>query len=202
MKTIKENQKATETINKSEFIADLIRVNSVEEATNALNKVKKNYYDATHHPYAYILGSKGEVKKCSDDGEPSQTSGLPILNVLEKNELTNIICIVTRYFGGIKLGAGGLVRAYSQTAAKAVSLAPTLTLTKTIKFQIKTSYTYSDLILRRIDSDALYDKRFLEEVYLFYEVKEEDFETISKELKELTKNDIQIDILEKCEKYL
>lgn len=202
MKTIKENLKVSETINKSEFIATLIRVETIEEAQEALAKIKKTYYDATHHPYAYIIGNGGEAKKCSDDGEPSQTSGMPILNVLEKNELTNVLCVVTRYFGGIKLGAGGLVRAYSLSAAKAVKDAIILTLTNTIKFQIKTTYAYVDSILRKLDNYNLYDKRFLDEIYLFYEVKEDDFETLSKELKELTKNEIQIDILEKCVKYL
>ena len=140
MKTIKEFVKVNQTINRSEFITSLYPVSSIEEVQEILQNVRKTYYDATHNCYAYILGLEGDQKKASDDGEPSGTSGMPILGALEKNDLTNVLCIVTRYFGGIKLGAGGLVRAYSSSASLGVNSATLLTLTKVLKIEITTSY--------------------------------------------------------------
>ena len=87
---------------------------SEEETTEIIEKTKKKYWDARHNCYAFILGQQGEISRCSDDGEPSGTAGRPILEVLAGKELTNVLVIVTRYFGGTLLGTGGLVRAYSQ----------------------------------------------------------------------------------------
>ena len=112
MYSIKETTKNTIEIKKSKFITILYRINNVEEVNTILYKVSSKYSDATHVCYAYILNN---IEKCSDNGEPSGTAGLPILNVLKKKNLTNILAIVIRYFGGIKLGAGGLVRAYSNS---------------------------------------------------------------------------------------
>ena len=98
-------------INKSRFICLTYNVSSVNEVNKKINEAKNKFKDATHYCYAYIIGPNA---KMSDDGEPSGTAGVPILNVLQKENLQNVLCIVTRYFGGIKLGAGGLVRAYSK----------------------------------------------------------------------------------------
>ena len=92
-----------------------MKINNIDEIKNKLERIKKTYKDATHYCYAYIIDGK---EKCSDNGEPSGTAGIPILNVLKQNNLTNIICIVIRYFGGIKLGAGGLVRAYTKSVVE------------------------------------------------------------------------------------
>lgn len=105
-------------IQKSEFIAEAFRVDSLEDIAQHLNSTRKKFYDATHHCYAYRLGSNAEIQKMSDDGEPAKTAGAPILDVLAKKELTNILVIVTRYFGGTLLGAGGLVRAYSNATSQ------------------------------------------------------------------------------------
>ena len=88
-------------INKSIFITHLYRVNNVDEVNDILASTRKKYYDATHNCYAYIIGDNGDIKKASDDGEPSKTAGFPMLDVLEKNNVTNILAITTRYFGGI-----------------------------------------------------------------------------------------------------
>ncbi len=119
-KSIKENIESTLTINKSEFISQLFICKTADEAHQIIDAVSKKYKDANHNCYAYIIGKDRNIKKCNDDGEPSQTAGMPILNVLEHNEVTDILCIVTRYFGGIKLGAGGLVRAYSKSCSQAL----------------------------------------------------------------------------------
>ncbi len=124
MKTINEN--ITEQIieKKSKFICDLIYVSSEKEVEENLQKIRKKYYDAKHHCFAYRLQNKnGIIEKSSDDGEPSGTAGAPMLNLLTKNELVNCLAIVTRYFGGILLGTGGLVRAYSEVTKNAIESA-------------------------------------------------------------------------------
>lgn len=97
---------------KSRFIANIAVVNSQEEATAFIAKIKKQYWDARHNCSAFVLGDEGEVTRCSDDGEPSGTAGRPMLEVLTGERITNICVVVTRYFGGTLLGTGGLVRAY------------------------------------------------------------------------------------------
>ncbi len=115
--TVKETTQNTIIIKKSEFIAKVIPVKTEDEATEALNAVRKEHYKATHNCYAYIIGENGLTAKFSDDGEPAQTAGKPIYSVMQHRGITDALIVVTRYFGGIKLGAGGLVRAYSQAAS-------------------------------------------------------------------------------------
>ena len=117
MKSIKEITEHTLVIKKSEFICTLIPLNDENKINETIGFYKEKYKDATHNCIAYLVGTK---ERANDDGEPSGTAGLPMLNVLKKQELSNIIAIVTRYFGGIKLGAGGLTRAYSQAVAEAL----------------------------------------------------------------------------------
>lgn len=117
MKSVKVNKEEILIVNKSKFICNIIKVFSEEEALNELAKIKNKYKDATHNCYAYIIDNK---IRFNDDGEPSGTAGMPILNVLKNQNLNNILCIVTRYFGGIKLGAGGLVRAYTNSVTSCI----------------------------------------------------------------------------------
>ena len=105
---------------KSRFIAEVYPVTSEEEAMEILEQTRKQYWDARHHCWAYIIGRNPAAERMSDDGEPAGTAGKPILEVIRGRELTNVLVIVTRYFGGIKLGAGGLTRAYSQAVADAL----------------------------------------------------------------------------------
>ena len=109
-------------IEKSRFITRIFRVNDIDMVNSILEEIRKKHYDATHNCYAYILGDNQEIQKCSDDGEPQKTAGFPMMDVLKKNNLTNVLVIVTRYFGGILLGAGGLVRAYSDSVAQVLLL--------------------------------------------------------------------------------
>ncbi len=119
-KTITADGIVEEEIKKSRFICFMKRVTSEEEARNFINAIKKEHYKANHNCSAFILGENMEIKRSSDDGEPSGTAGVPMLTVLENHGLTNVVAVVTRYFGGIKLGAGGLIRAYAGAVAKAV----------------------------------------------------------------------------------
>ena len=119
MYSILKNSNYLYEIKKSKFYVLLFKVSNQEEVNNFLEKTKLEYKDATHYCYAYIIGN---IKRFSDDGEPSKTAGMPILDVLDKKNLNNILCIVVRYFGGIKLGAGGLIRAYSNSVQEAINL--------------------------------------------------------------------------------
>ena len=124
LKTINENVTGEIIEKKSKFRSDLIYVQSVKEAEENIKAIKKKYYDAKHHCFAYrIMTKEGIITKSSDDGEPSGTAGGPMLNIIDKNELVNVLVIVTRYFGGILLGTGGLVRAYSESTIKAIEKA-------------------------------------------------------------------------------
>ncbi len=123
---IKDYGEASFIEKKSKFISYTRPVQTEEEALQFLSGIRKKHYDATHNCYAYVLGENGGVQRSSDDGEPSGTAGLPILEVLRKENLTDTIIVVTRYFGGIMLGAGGLIRAYTEGAAGAVRAAGTV----------------------------------------------------------------------------
>ena len=118
--TIKENGNHELTIKKSRFITTLIRTPTIEEAEKVIAAVSNKYRDATHNTFAYTIGLNDEHVKASDNGEPSGTAGVPELKALQLMKLKNVTAVVTRYFGGIKLGAGGLIRAYSNSVTKAV----------------------------------------------------------------------------------
>ena len=122
-KTITQNTTYELTEKKSKFIANLIYIQSKDDAENKIKEIKKKYYDAKHHCIAYrIVEEERIVEKSSDDGEPSGTAGGPMLNILQKNNLGNVLVVVTRYFGGILLGTGGLVRAYSDATLNAIEI--------------------------------------------------------------------------------
>lgn len=107
-------------IEKSRFICHIERLESREQAYEFIKKIKKEYWDATHNCAAFIIGENGDIQGSSDDGEPSGTAGIPMLEVLKKQQLHDVGVVVTRYFGGIKLGAGGLVRAYAKSVSGAI----------------------------------------------------------------------------------
>lgn len=122
-KTIQKEAATEIIIRKSKFIGYARPVKSEEEAVAFIDAIKKEHWNATHNCSAYCVGQRSEIQKQSDDGEPSGTAGKPILEVIKKQELRNTVIVVTRYFGGVKLGAGGLIRAYSEAAAAAVAAA-------------------------------------------------------------------------------
>ena len=140
--TIKENTQYILTEKKSKFIANLIKVNSQEEAEEAIKKYKKQYHDARHNCIAYrIFEEDTIIEKSSDDGEPSGTAGSPMLNILQKNNLCNVLIVVTRYFGGILLGTGGLVRAYSDALNGAIEQSSLICQTIGIEMEVTIDYT-------------------------------------------------------------
>ncbi|MBV7276371.1 YigZ family protein [Clostridiaceae bacterium UIB06] len=119
--TIKDEASSQFEEKKSIFIGHIKRVYTEDEAKSFINKVKTDYRDARHNVYAYVIGQNMGIQRYSDDGEPQGTGGIPVLEVIKKNEITDVVIVVTRYFGGILLGKGGLVRAYSKGAAMAVN---------------------------------------------------------------------------------
>lgn len=125
---------------KSRFIANIVPVVSGEEAVVFIESIRKRYYDARHNCSAYIIGRNREVTRCSDDGEPSGTAGKPILEVLLGAEITNVVAVVTRYFGGTLLGTGGLVRAYTQATQAALSNAGITTMCYGKELTIRAQY--------------------------------------------------------------
>ena len=139
-RTIKEDGQVQEEIKKSRFICHAKRVYSEEEARTFITAIKKEHYKATHNCSAFIIGERSEIKRTSDDGEPSGTAGVPMLGVLENHNLTNVCVVVTRYFGGIKLGAGGLIRAYAGSVALAVKEIGIVEIKEQAGIQIQMSY--------------------------------------------------------------
>ena len=139
-RTIKEDGQVQEEIKKSRFICHAKRVYSEEEARDFITAIKKEHYKATHNCSAFIIGERSEIKRTSDDGEPSGTAGIPMLGVLENHNLTNVCVVVTRYFGGIKLGAGGLIRAYAGSVALAVKEIGIVEIKEQAGIQIQMSY--------------------------------------------------------------
>lgn len=136
MKTVVDNVNEI-IIKKSKFITFIYHVSTKDQAIEKINNIKTEYKDATHVCYAYIINN---IEKYDDNGEPSGTAGMPILNILQKENLDNVLCIVVRYFGGIKLGAGGLVRTYAKACKEAI-------ITKELEkgYKIKVNFDYNDV---------------------------------------------------------
>ena len=142
--TINENVQAEIIEKKSKFIANLFYVESVEEVEKVIKETKKRYFDARHNCIAYrVIDGNQIIEKFSDDGEPSGTAGSPMLNILQKNGLANVLVIVTRYFGGILLGTGGLLRAYSDSLVSALSNAKLIK--KCFGDELEVTLDYSEL---------------------------------------------------------
>lgn len=171
MNTIKANIYETFIIKKSKFITKLYKINSKEDIDEILTELKKEYKDSTHICYAYIING---IEKCSDDGEPSGTAGIPILNILKKNNLTNILGVVIRYFGGIKLGAGGLVRAYSNSISDTLKLTDIISLEEGYLVELEFNYDQIKLIDYILNDKTVIDKSYDHNIiYKFYLSKEE-----------------------------
>ncbi len=142
MITIKEHIQSEIVEKKSKFIANIFFIESVEEAENKIKEIKKKYHDARHNCSSYRVLEEGKiVEKSSDDGEPSGTAGGPMLNILQKRDLVNVVVIVTRYFGGILLGTGGLVRAYSDVTQNAIEEAEKQEIILGKEFEVKVDYS-------------------------------------------------------------
>ncbi len=143
-KTVEKQARIEYEVKKSVFIADVAPVESGEEATDFLRKIKKEFPDARHHVYAYRAGSETVEQRYSDDGEPQGTAGMPVLDVIRHQELEDLICVVTRYFGGILLGTGGLTRAYSTAASQGIEAAGPCKMAMLELYHVKLEYSLSE----------------------------------------------------------
>jgi len=167
VKTINKNETVQIIEKKSKFITYVYYIENVEQAEEKLIELRKKYYDASHHCYAYrIIKENNILEKSSDDGEPSGTAGQPILNVLSKNEIVNVIVIVIRYFGGTLLGAGGLVRAYSNSAKEAIEKAGKATIEKGIEIKLIMPYQNLESFKKycNLNNVAIVDIKFEENI--------------------------------------
>lgn len=191
MFVIPHSHSCEQEIKKSRFICHLFPVDTVEDAQMVLTHVQNKMKDATHHAYAYIIGKDGALLRYNDDKEPSQTAGVVIYDVLKRQKLTNIIAIVTRYYGGIKLGAKGLVRAYGSSVALALETAEKIPLTTFFELEIHTSYAFVDIILNYMQNQQLIEKIFLDSVVLRFRIPENDFDCIQSHIIGLTNNQVQ-----------
>lgn len=127
-------------VSKSRFIGYAKPINSEEEGLNFIDEIKEKHREATHNVTAYVLGKSSNVQRFSDDGEPSGTAGIPVLEVINKEELRNMVIVVTRYFGGIKLGGGGLIRAYARAAKIAIEAAKIVTMVSHQQLRMEVDY--------------------------------------------------------------
>lgn len=170
MYTISKNTKGETIIKNSRFITLLFKIKSKDDVSKILDKIKKEYPKATHYCYAYVVDSS---KKSSDDGEPGGTAGMPILNVLEKENITNVLAIVVRYFGGIKLGAGGLVRAYSKSVKDALGLVDINKLQSGKLIELTFDYDVQDKINYILKDEEIVSKNFDIKITYIVKIKDE-----------------------------
>lgn len=196
VKRIQKTYENTIVIQKSEFITRLFRVDTLEEIELILEQIRKKHYDATHNCYAYILGDNQDIQKCSDDGEPQKTAGAPMIDVLKKNQMTNILAITTRYFGGILLGAGGLVRAYSSSVSECLKLAQVYETKLQTKFSLTTSYAGYNTILKTIPYINILETSFTTDVIITATCDTDKFNDLEPDL---FKYKVSADALQKLE---
>lgn len=196
MKKLINNITYTQTIKKSVFITNLISVDSVEDAKNELKEIKKKHYDASHNCYSYIIANDSEGIKYSDDGEPSQTAGVVIYNVLEKNNLTNIIAVVTRYYGGTKLGAGGLIRAYSSSLSEALKEAQLEEIIEYQYYKITTDYETANVLIRYLEKYSIIDKVYQTNVTLIFRIEPSEKDAFFAETTNYSKGEASISLIE------
>lgn len=199
--TIKEISSAEIVEKKSKFIANIFYVESIEDVENKLKEIRKKYYDAKHNCFAFRL-DKDNISRFSDDGEPSGTAGSPMLNILEGRNLSNVLVIVTRYFGGILLGTGGLVRAYSDATIKAIENANIVS--KVFGNVVNIEVEYKDLdnfkYYLKNENINIEDISYVEKIIIKIELTDEELKKINQLKNERKLNINKIDIITK--KYI
>lgn len=173
---------------KSRFIATLRPVTSEEEAAAFIAEIKKKYWDARHNCSAYIIGKRGEITRCSDDGEPSGTAGRPMLEVLTGSGVTNVAVVVTRYFGGTLLGTGGLVRAYTQAVKAGLDNSVIGTVTEGVELEVIADYNDAEKVKYLLSQKNIEPVKteYSADVTLILQVPSDDADSIEKEITETT----------------
>lgn len=172
---------------KSKFIGYVKPVKTSEEAIEFINSIKSKHWDATHNVYAYVL-KENNIQRYSDDGEPSGTAGVPVLDVLLKENLVDVCVVATRYFGGTLLGAGGLVRAYSHTSKIAVDAGNIITMAECSVLTVKVDYSFYDRmnILLNDFGASIIDTQFADFIEIKFAIKQDLQETLQLKLTDLS----------------
>ena len=194
-----EKQSTSEIVEKkSRFICNMKHVESEDEAVEFIKQMRKKYYDARHNVYAYIIGD-GSVKKCSDDGEPSKTAGIPIMQMLEGEGVTDVVCVVTRYFGGTLLGTGGLVRAYTLSAKTGLETSGVKVMQSANVYIITIPYTHLSTFeyIAKSHNATIEDKVYAEDVAAKVSVIEPSAEAFEKDIAEKLGNAVKVTLSEK-----
>ena len=203
MITIKEHVQSEIVEKKSKFIANIYFVENAEEAENKIKETKKEYYDARHNCSCYRVIEEGKiVEKQSDDGEPSGTAGGPMLNILQKRDLVNVVAIVTRYFGGILLGTGGLVRAYSDATQKAIDNAEKNEIILGVEYKARVDYSNLEKLkyYAKTNNINIINTEFQNDILCTLQIANEKE---SKFLEDIEKKNLNILEFKKiCEKYI
>ena len=185
---------------KSRFIANVFPVATEEEALEILEKLRKKYWDARHNCWAYVIDAEHPVVRCSDDGEPAQTAGKPMLDVLNGRELYNVLVVVTRYFGGVLLGTGGLVRAYSKAVQEGLNQSTIVAKTLGVRLAIGTDYSGTGKIQYLLGKRGLkaLNTSYTDTVCTEVLVPEDDAERLKAEIREATAGKASMEELGKC----
>jgi len=200
--TIKENSYDEFVEKKSTFITHLVRVTSEEEAREFIQKMKKKHYDATHVCSCYVVGDNNEITRANDDGEPSGTAGAPMLDVLVKNEIKNVCATVIRYFGGTKLGTGGLVRAYGGGVINALKNTTLVERKDALEIRLELDYSLNGKIEYEIEKTnfIVNNLEYTDKIIYTIYVMEEDYDSFQSWIANLTNG--QFKILSTHEKQL
>ncbi|MFB5066503.1 MAG: YigZ family protein [Candidatus Wallacebacter cryptica] len=178
---------------KSKFIGRAKPVSTVEEAEEFIAEISKKHWDATHNVYAYVVGNQAEQQKCSDDGEPSGTSGLPTLEAIKSLDLVNVVVVTTRYFGGTLLGRGGLIRAYGGAAAEALRAAGIVRYVPHQRIKVTVDYTLMGKVQNELVNSGviIHDTEYLAEVTFSVDVLPDQVDQIYRMLQEITADQFQ-----------
>ena len=194
--TVRETGKGEYEEKKSRFLGEAVHIESEEEAAAYIARTRKTYYDARHHCYAWVLGEDGARRKSSDDGEPPGTAGQPILKVIEGSGATNVLVVVTRYFGGTLLGTGGLVRAYTQAARAAMESAQIVRMCLCRKLMATVEYGMLDRLLYELRRDGIEmgETQYGAQVTLSLTVEEARAEAVIGKLTALTSGGAKIEV--------
>ena len=198
-KTILKDAKAEIEIKKSIFIGHAFFVKSEEEALEILGRVKEEHRSATHNCHAYIIGEDGLTQRYSDDGEPSGTAGIPMLEVLKKEDMRNVLVIVTRYFGGTKLGVGGLVRAYTEGVVKALDEAKRCIRKNFTRTKVIYDYTFHGVIVNLLANEnyKIIEENYTDKVEVTIDIG--DDKSILDKLRDMTSANFETEDLEVIE---
>lgn len=187
IQTIKERTRSESKVRGSRFIATAIPVSSKEAAMEELDSLRKEFWDATHNCYAYQLAPNGAEYRFFDDGEPSGTAGKPILFVIQQRDLMDVLVVVTRYYGGTKLGAGGLARAYADSASEALNLAEIVVNWPTTPIRVFTPYEDLSEVRRLVESQTeRFEEEFRDVVIYTADIRDDRLEGFSRQLTSVT----------------